>query len=182
MTRKGARLAALVSGLLIAVTLGMSAANAQDARVNVTLGEFTLIPSVTSAAAGDIEFVATNTGVIAHKLDVFKTDLAPDALPVVNGTVPEDGAGVGFIGAIDNVAAGGTASGTFTLVAGNYVLICNIAGHYAAGMRAAFTVTEASAATAPAATGTPPAAGATATVPAKAPPAAPESAPAEPKA
>ena len=37
-------------------------------------------------------------------------------------------------------SAGETASDTFTLEAGEYVLICNIAGHYAGGMFTGFTV------------------------------------------
>lgn len=163
MTRKGARTAALVAGLLVAITLGMSVANAQSATVNVELNEWHIIPNVSSVAAGDIEFVATNTGSVEHELVVLKTDLAAGALPVVSGRVDEHGgAGIEAIGEIESFAAGGTERATLTLTAGNYVLICNIAGHYEADMFVAFTVTGGPApqatapAKAPAATGTGP--------------------------
>jgi len=164
MTRKGARTAALVAGLLIAITVGMTMANAQDATVDVELNEWNIVPDVSSVAAGDIEFVAANTGGVEHELVILKTELAADALPVADGRVDEHGgAGIEAIGEIESFAAGGTERGTFTLAAGNYVLICNIAGHYEAGMSTAFTVTGGPApqvtATATAAAQAPPATG-----------------------
>jgi len=96
--------------------------------------------ALASVPAGDVTFEATNVGQIEHNLYVFKTDLAEDALPVTDGSVPEDGEGVEFIGEIEDVAAGTSASGTFTLAAGSYVLLCNIPGHYDGGMHAALTV------------------------------------------
>jgi len=160
MTRKGARTAALVAGLLVAITLGMGMANAQDATVNVDLDEWSIAPDVSSVAAGDIEFVAANIGAVEHELVILKTDLAADALPVSGGRVDEHGAGVEEIGEIEEFGAGATESATFTLAAGDYVLICNIAGHYEEGMTAAFAVTGGAApqatvpAQAPPATGT----------------------------
>jgi len=162
MTMRGARMAALAAGLLVAITLGMREANAQDATVNVELSEWAVAPDPASVAAGDIEFVAENTGGIEHELVILKTDLAADALPTADGRVDEQGAGVEEIGEIHEVAAGATGSATFALAAGNYALICNIAGHYEAGMSTAFTVTAGAApqatagptVTAPPATGT----------------------------
>lgn len=130
----------LVGALVVMAFLGMSLASAQDATVNVELNEWSVTPDVSSVTAGDIDFVATNTGAIDHELVVLKTDLAADALPVADGKVDEHGAGVEEIGEIEEFAAGATESATFTLTPGSYVLICNIAGHYEAGMYTAFTV------------------------------------------
>ena len=137
------RLQLVAAMVVLLATAGMGLANAQDATVNVELGEFTLVPDVSSVAAGDIEFVATNIGDIEHELVVLKTDLAPDALPVADGRVTESAPGIDEIGEIETFAAGTTESATFALAAGNYVLICNIVDHYEAGMTAAFTVTGA---------------------------------------
>ena len=41
----------------------------------------------------------------------------------------------------DNVAVGTTKLFHAALAAGNYVLVCNLPGHYKAGMHTAFTVT-----------------------------------------
>lgn len=136
--------AALVALLAMA---GMGLANAQAATVNVELNEWGVVPDVSSVAAGDIEFVATNTGAVEHELVILKTDLAADALPVADGRVDEHGgAGIEAIGEIESFAAGTTERATLALTAGSYVLICNIAAHYEAGMYAAFTVSEAAAA------------------------------------
>ncbi len=113
--------------------------------VAVDLKEFTLTPVPANVPVGDAQFNATNTGALPHELVVLKTDLAPNALPKRAADpqkVDEEGAGVTFIGEIEDteLGAGQSASAVMTLTAGKYVLICNIAGHYAAGMYSAFTV------------------------------------------
>lgn len=119
------------------------------ATVNVSLIEWSVVPDTTSVAAGSVTFNATNDGAENHELVVIRTDLAPDALPVVEGKVDEDQ--VEVIGEIEEFASGTTESATFDLEPGNYVLICNITeveedgeieSHYQLGMRTAFEVTE----------------------------------------
>jgi uncharacterized cupredoxin-like copper-binding protein len=116
--------------------------------VDVTLTEFAIEPSATSAPAGNVYFLVANDGPNdPHEFVVIKSDLAPDALPVEDGKVPEDE--VDFIDEIEPFAVGSTGSITLDLEAGSYVLICNIVeveadgkieSHYEEGMRAAFTV------------------------------------------
>ena len=116
--------------------------------VDVTLQEFAVIPASASAPAGDVTFDVTNDGPDdVHEFVVFKTDLAPDALPTnEDGTVDEEGEGVELQDEIEDIAVGDTQSVTIDLSAGNYVLICNIydkeeqEAHYQEGMRVAFTV------------------------------------------
>jgi uncharacterized cupredoxin-like copper-binding protein len=108
-----------------------------------------VIPSVSEISAGSVEFTATNEGPEDdHEFVVFKTDLAPDALPTLeNGAVDEEGEGVELIGEIEEFPVGETETASFDLDAGNYVFICNIydedeqESHYQEGMRVAFTVT-----------------------------------------
>ena len=116
--------------------------------VDVTLQEFAVIPASASAPAGDVTFDVTNDGPDdVHEFVVFKTDLAPDALPTnEDGTVDEEGEGVELQDEIEDIAVGDTQSVTIDLSAGNYVFICNIyeeeeqEAHYQEGMRVAFTV------------------------------------------
>jgi uncharacterized cupredoxin-like copper-binding protein len=126
--------------------------------VNVTLGDtvglngpMTVVPAQTSAAAGDVTFIAKNSGTIDHELIVLKTDLPFDKIPIADGGDPpapvatgadkvDEAANVGETGD-PNLKPGD--SRTFTikgLAAGKYVLVCNLAKHYGLGMRAAFTV------------------------------------------
>ena len=107
--------------------------------VTVKLGEYFIKPSPTSVSAGNVRFTATNTGQLAHEMVVIKTNLAPDALPLSGDEADEEKAGA-VPGEIEDVAPGATKSATIKLTPGKYVFICNFAGHYKAGQRAAFTV------------------------------------------
>jgi uncharacterized cupredoxin-like copper-binding protein len=127
--------------------------------VAVTLGDtkglngpMTLVPAVSTAAAGDVTFVVKNAGTIEHEMVVLKTDTAFDKIPIADSGDPPVPvtSGADKIDEADNVAETGDPNlqpgDTRTFVAaglepGHYVLLCNIAKHYGLGMRAAFTVT-----------------------------------------
>ena len=87
-------------------------------------------------------FTVKNTGTIEHEVVVLKTDTAFDQL-VVGDSEPDkidESSSVGETGD-PGLQPGETRSFTVTgLTPGKYVLVCNIAKHYALGMRAAFTV------------------------------------------
>jgi uncharacterized cupredoxin-like copper-binding protein len=109
--------------------------------VGVTEKDFTVELDTTSAKAGSTSFEVDNEGPSTHEFVVFATDLAPDALPVgADGNVDEEGDGVTHIDEIEDIGSGCQASLTVDLDAGNYVLICNLPGHYAAGMHAPLKV------------------------------------------
>ena len=110
--------------------------------VKADLNEFSLVLKSDKVAAGSITIEASNSGKEEHELVILKTDAAVDALPVIDGRVPEDDPAVPFVDEIGEFAAGTTASGTFHLDAGRYVLICNLTDHYTQGMRAVLTVTD----------------------------------------
>lgn len=111
---------------------------ASASAVAATLSEFAVAVDHEKVAAGEVTFTANNTGAIPHELVVVKTDEAADALPVAEAKVNEDE--VEVIGRTAEIASGASEDLKLTLEAGNYVLICNIAGHYEGGMRTSFTV------------------------------------------
>ena len=113
---------------------------AQAATVQVTLQEFSVTANPSSAPAGDVDFVASNAGSVNHELVIIRTDLAPDALPVVGSQVDESA--VQVIDEIPPFAPGTQQTASTNLATGAYVLICNVPTHYQAGMRTGFTVTE----------------------------------------
>lgn len=103
--------------------------------VNVVLNEWKIVPDPTSAKAGKVTFDVKNTGSATHEMVVIKT--AKGAADLGKGSrVPETGSA----GETGDIPAGGTKKVTLNLKAGHYVLICNIAGHYSAGMHTDFTV------------------------------------------
>lgn len=113
---------------------------AADSTVTVTLREY-VIETEGDASAGSVAFEATNDGTIEHEVVVVRGG-SPDALPTDDdggldeGALP-DGA---IVGEIEPFATGEECAGAFELEAGSYVLLCNVPGHFAAGMATAIDV------------------------------------------
>jgi uncharacterized cupredoxin-like copper-binding protein len=106
-------------------------------------GPMTLTATPESVPAGDVTFTVKNEGTIDHEMVVLKTDTPYDQLPVGQSEPDkvDETNNVGETGEPD-VKPGETRTFTIkNMTAGNYVLVCNIAKHYAMGMRAPFTVT-----------------------------------------
>ena len=109
--------------------------------VGVTEADLSITLDESSAPAGDVTFDIQNDAEQTHEFVVFKTDLAPDALPTnEDGDVDEEGEGVEHIDEVEDIVGGSSAELTVNLDAGAYVLICNLPGHYAQGMHTEFTV------------------------------------------
>jgi uncharacterized cupredoxin-like copper-binding protein len=136
----------VMSGALLAAC---SAAPSKD--VNVTLEEWKMTVSPSTAAAGEVTFTIDNQGEKDHEFVVVKTDLAPDALPTIAegpeaGTVDENGTGFEAVDELEDIKAG-TDNNVLTvtgLTPGHYVAFCNVHDedlvHYQKGMHTEFTV------------------------------------------
>lgn len=127
--------------LLVPALSACSGGGTTASTVTVRLSEYRLVPSAAPTKVGDVIFKAENNGTLAHELVVIKTDRAQDAL-VLNGAVVDEAASGQKVGQIEQnrLPAGNGSNATMHLAAGKYVLICNVAGHYVAGMHAALTV------------------------------------------
>jgi uncharacterized cupredoxin-like copper-binding protein len=110
--------------------------------VDVTLTEFKVEFSTMDIPAGPVTFNVTNGGSVVHEFVVFRTEDAEDALPTNDeGTeVVEDDSSLQSMGEVEDVDPGSSKSFDATLEPGNYVAICNVAGHYSSGMHIHFTV------------------------------------------
>lgn len=137
----------LLAGTTFAVTgcgagQPASAAAASEQAVSATLGEYSISLDRSTVAAGDVVFKITNKGAIEHEFVVLKADMAADKLPVSDNEVEEDsipGAATNKV-EVEDIASGATASLRAKLTPGNYVIICNLPGHYGHGMKAALKV------------------------------------------
>jgi uncharacterized cupredoxin-like copper-binding protein len=121
--------------LVVAVAVPVAWAVTTKTVVKVTLKEFKVLPTPTSAPRGVVAFSARNAGKLDHELVVLKTNLAPAKLPVKGAKAVE----VGRVGKVV-VKPGKVGALTVTLKAGKYVLLCNFPGHYQAGQRIGFVV------------------------------------------
>jgi uncharacterized cupredoxin-like copper-binding protein len=127
---------------LVAVACGGDdepSSKASDATViTASMKEFGIDLTTASATAGEVKFKTVNNGALPHEFKAIKTDVAADKLALDGAKVDEGKYDVAK--KTDTLAAGETRDVTFDLSSGRYVLICNVEGHYQAGMHAAFTV------------------------------------------
>jgi uncharacterized cupredoxin-like copper-binding protein len=107
-------------------------------QVAASLTEMAIMLDVSTVPAGPTTFTITNQGTAEHEFVVIATDLAADQLPVAAGIVVLDGLQV--VGQALAIQPGTTTTLTVDLAAGPYVIICNIPGHYLAGMHTTLTV------------------------------------------
>ncbi len=116
----------------------------------VTMGapsEFAMVPEVPEVAAGRVTLDVVNEGSIEHEVVLIKTSRDSGELPTdASGAALEDGAVVPH-GGDDEQAEGDHHAGvhfatgtsgkmTVDLKPGNYAVVCNLPGHYEAGMHA----------------------------------------------
>jgi len=142
MGNKLAVLTAMSAGLITLVGCGSDDDDSSaEGTIDVELSDYEINLDESSAPAGEVTFALKNKGPSVHEFVVFETDLAPDALPVdENGDVAEDEE-FAPVDEVEDIEVDATPDLTVDLTAGDYVVICNIAGHYRQGMRESFTVT-----------------------------------------
>lgn len=114
----------------------------------MTGGMMRLITSTATVPAGTVSFRVLNAGTVVHELVVLPlpNNQIVGTRPVgANGQVDETGS-LGEAsktcgaGGGDGIAPGSASWVTLTLPAGRYELVCNLPGHYAAGMYAQLVV------------------------------------------
>ncbi|MHB0940088.1 MAG: hypothetical protein ACYC6A_27135 [Armatimonadota bacterium] len=145
-TRKPYQILIVVALLVVSVLAGCSSG---PTKVDVSLTTYAVTFSTDSIKAGDVVFHVTNDATDQiHEFVIFKTDLPGDQLPLnAEGAVDEEGAGITFMGEVEDVEIGTSQDFTLTLEPGKYVGLCNVGenvgdvvNHYTHGMYIEFTV------------------------------------------
>ena len=148
-TRGGRRwawaLALVLAALALAVPLAVARrheARPRGTPVNVLLEDFKVRQDAAVVPAGTVSFRILNQGPTTHEVIVVRTDRAPDKLPLQPDglTVNEEGPGIDFLDEVEGLDIDDRQTLVLDLAAGNYVLYCNLEGHYLGGMHAALTV------------------------------------------
>jgi uncharacterized cupredoxin-like copper-binding protein len=138
-------------GVVAALAIGEGGSGGGQSTLHVELGQWHIDTDAT-VAAGDITFEVVNGGTMVHEMLVLKTDTPADQLPVTDAGDPPVPVATGADKVSEDDSIGETGAPdmepgttrTFTIndmAPGHYVLVCNIAGHYAKGMWADLTVT-----------------------------------------
>jgi Sulfocyanin (SoxE) domain len=90
---------------------------------------------------GKFTYTISNFGTIQHELLVFKSPLDPASYPTdASGHIKEVGAGVTLVSDGENIDPSGSQVRTIDLKPGKYLFVCNIPGHFKAGMFTVVTV------------------------------------------
>ncbi len=114
------------------------------------VGPMRLLPTATTVPAGPVSLVLRNAGTRPHELVVLP--LAPGQAAGQRTVGSDDEVSeTGSLGevhpvcpadtGVDATVPGGIATVTLTLPPGSYEVVCNLPGHYRAGMYATLTVT-----------------------------------------
>lgn len=131
---------------LVAVDLGARTKSVTAAstvpNIAVVENDFRIQATPATVKGGLVDFTVSNTGPSAHEFLIFRADRAPNALPTgSDGRVDESSAQITKVfDSGDNVAPNGSKVFHAALTPGAYVMVCNLPGHYIAGMHEAFTV------------------------------------------
>ena len=123
--------------LTIAACAGAAETIPPDVDLGVTMKDYKVELSVDTVKAGSVKIGVRNAGGMEHSFELIKTDLPFDKLPTTgDAKAREDG----LVKQVKSIGVGKVSVVTADLAAGNYVVICNVAGHYQLGMRAALAV------------------------------------------
>ena len=97
--------------------------------------------ALTSLTPGHRTLEIDNVGKAQHELLVFRSDLDPSRYPLDNGDINEEGPGISLISDGENIDPGKHQTRAVDLTApGKYLFVCNIPGHFKAGMFVSVTV------------------------------------------
>ena len=140
MLMKIKKIVSFLAMVLVAVPL-LAACGASQGPPNVTLDSYSIQMPAT-IKAGQVTFHVTNASTSdTHSFIIFKTDLAPGNLPLdSSNNIDETAQGLTRIDGIAELNPGDVQDLTVTLQPGNYVAVCDLPGHYQAGMFTGFTV------------------------------------------
>jgi len=135
----------VLAALAVAVPLTLARRHEPPPRgtpVNVLLEDFRVREDAAVVPAGTVSFRVRNQGPTSHELIVVRTDRAPDKLPLQRDglTVDEEARGIKLLDEIEGLDIDDRQTLVLDLAAGNYVMYCNLEGHYLGGMYAALTV------------------------------------------
>jgi uncharacterized cupredoxin-like copper-binding protein len=138
-------------GTVVNVSLANMGGSMMGSQPNTMMGRgaMRLIADHTTVPHGTVSFLVTNSGSIDHEMVVLPLadsqtagtrPIAGDARIDEAGSLGEasktDGEGAG-----KGIVPGASGWMTITLAPGHYELVCNLAGHYTAGMFTQLTVT-----------------------------------------
>ncbi|MEY3290772.1 MAG: hypothetical protein RLY19_863 [Actinomycetota bacterium] len=126
-----------------ASTIGGTTPVVTSNKITGSVEEWAVKVSAQGAKAGEVIFAIANFGTIVHEFLVTKTSYEPGMIPIGdNDRFDENDKGITVVDEIPEWSVNDAKVLKVNLEAGSYELLCNIEGHYAAGMHTTFTVSS----------------------------------------
>ena len=141
-------LASSVSSSADSIQLASSISSSAESTVNISLtgdagDKMGMTLDTVSVPAGKVTFVVKNDAMATdHEMVVIKLKEKNDQIPMLEGKHRVDEDKLTSMGEVADLQPGKTGEMTADLEAGDYLLLCNLKGHYEAGMMSYFTVTK----------------------------------------
>ena len=112
--------------------------------IGIGLNQWSITPTAARVSAGPVTFNVDNEGDITHEFVVLRTDTPAAAFTIGSfenepDRINEDTVGTN-IGETGDLEAGALNALKINLAPGHYAFVCNLSGHYHAGMHTDFTV------------------------------------------
>jgi uncharacterized cupredoxin-like copper-binding protein len=135
----------VLAALAVAVPLTLARRNEptpSGTPVNVVLNDFEVRNDASVVPAGTVSFRIRNEGPTTHEVIFVRTDRASEKLPLQRDglTVDEEKPGIELLEEVEGLDIDDRRTLVLDLTPGNYVLYCNLEGHYLGGMHEALTV------------------------------------------
>ncbi|SIQ77352.1 Uncharacterized copper-binding protein, cupredoxin-like subfamily [Rhizobium sp. RU35A] len=136
------RYSTLVAASLLLSTQAFAASTIMVKEDGEGGGPMTITLDRTTVPAGDVTFKVHNDAMTEeHEMVLIKLKSADQTIPVNAAKHRVDESKLKSLGEVADLKAGKDGQLKVKLAAGEYLLLCNIKGHFEAGMKARLTVT-----------------------------------------
>lgn len=135
-------LAVAVATLAVSACSKLPTGSVGAGDVAVTLADYSIQTDRTVIPAGQVNLRITNTGAMAHELEVLTLPDGVDVnnIPVSGEVAQTDSVGMVALDEVEDILPQGTPTLSLNLAPGRYAFICNLPAHYGLGMRVEVTV------------------------------------------
>lgn len=124
----------IIASAVALVAVSCAGSTQDEPALTVHLSEWEVGLSSRDVGSGSMDLDVSNDGLLLHELVLVEADDADATLPTVNGSLDMAALDGRVVVEVAELSPGDEIRATIDLDPGQYILFCNFAGHYDAGM------------------------------------------------